>query len=344
MNKDKGIYLVIFLLTTVLLAVSKDTLSKRNQNTGIQSYDKFLSNYKYPFEVYTYSFSSQGRDMKMAYMYLRPKKPQMGFITLLHGKNFNGAYWEETANLLHEKGFGILIPDQIGFGKSSKPVDYQYTFEVLAHNTKRLLEFLKIQSTHVIGHSMGGMLGSRFALLYPKLTRHLILVNPIGLENYLLYSEYKDVDFFYQNELKLTSADIISYQKKYYYDGNWNKEYAKFANPLIGLINGPDWKELAKISARVYDMIFTGSVIEDFPYFQIPVTLILGTRDRTGPGRNWMKPNINYELGRYDKLGNKVKNYNSKIEVIELKNIGHTPQIEDFGRFRKVLEGIIKQK
>ena len=42
----------------------------------------------------------------------------MGFITLLHGKNFNGAYWEETANFLHEKGFGILIPDQIGFGKS----------------------------------------------------------------------------------------------------------------------------------------------------------------------------------------------------------------------------------
>ena len=81
--------------------------------------------------------------MKMAYMYLRPKKPQMGVITLLHGKNFNGAYWEETANFLHEKGFGILVPDQIGFGKSSKPVDYQYTFEVLAHNTKRLLEFLK---------------------------------------------------------------------------------------------------------------------------------------------------------------------------------------------------------
>ena len=69
MNKDKGIYLVIFLLTTVLLAFSKDALSERGQNTGIQSYDKFLSNYKYPFEVYTYSFSSQGKDMKMAYMY-----------------------------------------------------------------------------------------------------------------------------------------------------------------------------------------------------------------------------------------------------------------------------------
>ena len=182
MNKDKGKYLAMLLLTTLLLTSSKDALSERGQNTGIQSYDKFLSNYKYPFQVYTYSFSSQGKDMKMAYMYLRPKKPQMGFITLLHRKNFNGAYWEETANFLHEKGFGILIPDQIGFGKSSKSVDYQYTFEVLAHNTKRLLKFLTIQSTHVIGYSMGGMLGSRSALLYPELTRHLILVNPIRLE------------------------------------------------------------------------------------------------------------------------------------------------------------------
>ena len=59
---------------------------------------------------------------------------------------------------------------------------------------------------------MGGMLGSRFALLYPDLQG----IHPSKsnrLENYLLYSEYKDVNFFYQNELKLTSADIISYQK-----------------------------------------------------------------------------------------------------------------------------------
>ena len=43
-------------------------------------------------------------------------------------------------------------------------------------------------------------------------------------------------------------------------------------------------------------------------------------------------------------LGNKVKSYNSKIEVIELKNIVHAPQIEDFGRFRKVLESTIEKK
>ena len=73
------------------------------------------------------------------------------------------------------------------------------------------------------------------------------------------------------------------------------------------------------------------------------VTLVLGTRDRTGPGRAWMKPNITYELGRYDKLGNKVKTYNSEIEVIELKDIGHAPQLEDFDGFRKVLENTIEK-
>ena len=57
-----------------------------------------------------------------------------------------------------------------------------------------------------------------------------------------------------------------------------------------------------------------------------------------------MKPNINCELGRYDKLGNKFKSYNSKIEVIELKKIRHAPQIEDFGRFRKVLKSTIEKK
>ena len=56
-----------------------------------------------------------------------------------------------------------------------------------------------------------------------------------------------------------------------------------------------------------------------------------------------MKPNITYELGRYDKLGNRVKTYNNEIEVIELKDIGHAPQIEDFDRFRKVLENTIEK-
>ena len=133
---------------------------------------------------------------------------------------------------------------------------------------------------------MGGMLASRFALLFPSMTQRIILVNPIGLENYLNFVEYKDVNFFYEKELKLKYQSIINYQKKYYYDGSWNKKYETLAIPLIGWVNGSDWPKLAKVSALAYNMIFTGPVIEEFKNFKMPVSLIIGTRDRTGPGRN----------------------------------------------------------
>lgn len=301
------------------------------------SFDKSLEKYQYPFDVQTYQFASQGQELEMAYMYLPPTNPDMGNITLLHGKNFNGAYWEETANYLHALGYGVLMPDQIGFGKSSKPTDYQYSFHALAFNTKALMGHLGIQSSRIVGHSMGGMLASRFALLYPEVTDQLTLVNPIGLENYLNYVDYKDVEFFYQNELQQQSENIVSYQQKNYYDGAWNDKFAALTIPLMGWVDGPDWPEMAMVSARTYDMIFTGPVIEEFDDFDMPVALILGTRDRTGPGRNWKNPGVDYELGRYDRLGAQVKARNSRINVIELEGLGHLPQIESFSRFQAAL-------
>ena len=74
------------------------------------------------------------------------------------------------------------------------------------------------------------------------------------------------------------------------------------------MINGEDSKLLAKISAKTYDIIFTGLVFEEFKNFKWPVSLILGIRDLTGPGRNWKKVGINYNLDRYDLLWKSKKN------------------------------------
>jgi pimeloyl-ACP methyl ester carboxylesterase len=328
---------IIGIIISIIICTSPRVLAE-TKSENLITYDKHLRNYKYPFAVKKYKFFSQSKSLEMAYMYLMPNKPEKGIVTLLHGKNFNGAYWKETANFLYARGYGVLIPDQIGFGKSKKPVDYQYSFEALAHNTRRLLRQLNIEKTMIVGHSMGGMLASRFALLYPSITSHLTLLNPIGLENYLLYSEYKDIDFFYKKELKLTAEDVKKYQKTNYYAGRWNSKYEELITPLVGLINGPDWEELAQISARAYDMIFTGPVIEEFNNFRMPVTMILGTRDRTAPGRGWMKQGIKYELGRYDQLGAKIKKRNTNIKVVELSGLGHLPHVEDFDKFSKILQ------
>lgn len=306
-------------------------------------FDARLRGYDYPFAVKFFAFESQGQKLEMAYGYLKGDK-NMPTITLLHGKNFNAGYWQQTASALNKLGYSVVMPDQIGFGKSSKPTTYQYSFAALAQNSRKLLSHLGINRTIVLGHSMGGMLASRFALLYPQHSRQLILLNPIGLENYLHYVQYKDPAFFYHNERQLNAEKIRHYQQKNYYDGQWKPRYDALTKPLIGWIQGPDAEQMAQVSARTYDMIFTQPVVTEFKDLQVPTALILGTRDRTGPGRHWKKPGVTYELGRYDQLGERIQKQRPDITLVELEGLGHLPHIEAFPRFIKALQHVLPKQ
>ncbi len=326
---------VLIGLATLAEAADKSSLP------GSLSFDARLSGYEYPFEVKSFDFVSQDQPLEMAYMLLTGDASGP-WVTLLHGKNFNGAYWEQTARRLQARGYNVLIPDQVGFGKSSKPRDYQFSFAALAANTRQLMDELGIRSSVIVGHSMGGMLASRFALLYPEVTRRLILVNPIGLENYLQFVEYRDVGFFFENEKKGSAEKIRAYQQKNYYDGAWNSRYEELTFPLVGWVQGPDKDLLAWISALTYDMIFTQPVVTEFKDLQVPVSLILGTRDRTGPGRGWKRDGVDVELGRYDLLGARMQKIIPKVEVYELEGLGHLPHIEDFQRFEKAFSSALQ--
>src|ERR1700679_384275 len=76
-----------------------------------------LENFQYPFPVHIFKFSSQQQNLEMAYMDVQPTKANGQTVVLLHGKNFSGAYWEQTAAALSQSGYRVIIPDQIGFGK-----------------------------------------------------------------------------------------------------------------------------------------------------------------------------------------------------------------------------------
>ncbi len=302
-------------------------------------YDARLSGYSYPFDVHTFEFDSQRQTLQMAYMF-RPAKSDQPTVLLLHGKNFAADYWEDTANYLHEKGYGVLMPDQIGFGKSSKPAHYQFSFEALAANTRALVQQLEIDRLVVMGHSMGGMLASRYALNYSAEVEQLVMVNPVGLEDYLKYVEYKDPAFFYDNERDKTIDQVRAYQRKNYYDGQWSPEYEQLIRIHEGWLNGPDWERVAWNNALTYDMIFTGSVVNEFDRLAVPTHLILGTRDTTGPGRGWKKDGVDYQLGRYDRLGKQVVEQIPDATLYELDDLGHMPQFEAFERYREQLDRI----
>lgn len=308
------------------------TATALGQTTGIN-----LEGYDYPFREQ--KFQLPDSSLSMTYMLVEPSGAPSGrTAVLLHGKNFNGAYWESTANLLASQGFRVLIPDQIGFGKSSKPIDYSYTFAQLVSNTRALVQELELGKVTVIGHSMGGMLAMHWALLAPEDMEQLILLNPIGLEDWNAKGvPYRGIEGWYSRELKTTAEAIITYQKNFYYDGKWNPRYARWANLLAAPLSSPDYPRLARVQALTTAMIVSQPVAHRFDQIQVPTTLILGLRDRTALDKDLAPPAVAQELGRYDRLGEEVKSQIPNARLIPLDDLGHLPQVEDFPRFEKAL-------
>ena len=309
----------------------------------LKELDLNLENYKYPFEVNFLDLNIQKNNYQMAYMYVEAEKPNGKTVVLLHGKNFNGAYWETTINALKNEGYHVLVPDQIGFGKSSKPEHFQYTFQQLAENTKKLIDTLQIEKATILGHSMGGMLATRFALMYPEITEKLVLLNPIGLEDWKLKIPYQSVDDWYAQELKKDYEGIKNYQKESYYAGEWNEDYAKWAKLLAGWTLNEDYPKIAWNAALTYDMILTQPVVYEFSELQVPTLLIIGTRDRTALGKNLVSEKVRATMGLYDELGQATRNKIPNAKLVELFNLGHLPHIEDFDRFIKPLLSYLEE-
>lgn len=305
-------------------------------------YNKELDGFTYPFEVNTFNFNSQNQDLKMRYMDVGEKDAQK-VIVLLHGKNFSGYYWEKVAEYLIKKKYRVIIPDQIGFGKSSKPDYYQYSFGQLGLNTKSLLDSLHIKKFDFVGHSMGGMLAVTFAADYSDSVNKLILINPLGLEDYGKYVEFKDTNFFYKRELGKTLDTARNYQKKNYYDGKWSSEYENLLIPLKGMLAGNDWDIVAWNNALTYGPIFSENIVDRFSQIKSKTFLIIGTRDKTGPGRGWLKKGVTRKLGEYNKLGKTTKNKIKGSTLIELEGLGHMPQYEDYSTFIKAFDKALEQ-
>jgi pimeloyl-ACP methyl ester carboxylesterase len=308
----------------------------------VKPLDAELINYQYPYEVHFLSFKSQNNNLKMAYMDVKPKNSNGKNIMLLHGKNFNGAYWKQTADDLSKKGFRVIIPDQIGFGKSSKPQSYQFSFSQLAENTKAILDELKIDKTIILGHSMGGMIATRFTLLYPEKVQQLILENPIGLEDYKTFAAYQTIDEVYQSELKNTAESYKSYQLKFYYDNKWKAEYQPWLDLIAGWTLHPDYPKVAWDAALTSDMIYNQPVCYEFKNIKTPTLLIIGTRDRTAIGKDRAPKELQPKMGQYQELGKKTQQQIPGSKLVEIENTGHLPHIEVYDKFWSALYDFIK--
>jgi pimeloyl-ACP methyl ester carboxylesterase len=194
----------------------------------------------------------------------------------------------------------------------------------------------------LLGHSMGGMVATRFALMYPETVEKFILENPIGLEDWKIKVPYQTVDKWYQTELKENYDSFKKYEEESYFHGTWKPEYDKLLEVPVGWTMGKDYPRVAWNSALTYDMIFTQPVCYEFEYIKAPTLLIIGQLDRTAMGKNTVNEEVAKTLGNYPALGRLTHEKIKGSKLVELDGLGHVPHIEAFDRFIQPLLEFLK--
>ncbi|MEP6616546.1 MAG: alpha/beta hydrolase [Ginsengibacter sp.] len=298
-------------------------------------FNKLRAQIPYPYPVKNFTVNIDGQGYQMSYMDVQPLKPNGKNVLLFHGKNFTGFYWKDVIKFLVSQGYRVIVADQLGWGKSSKP-SIKYTFEMLAQNNKLLLDSLKIEKVTVIGHSMGGMLATRFAILYPTVTAKLILEDPLGLEDYRKFVPFKSIDEQYKKELNATYASYKKYQESYY--PVWKPGYEVYVKQQAELLKTKDFTGVALVNALTYQMIYEQPVLYDFKKLEMPVLFIVGQLDRTILGKEKLDKAKQHLHGNFPSLAKKASMQIKDSKVIVLPGVGHIPHIQETKTFNnKVL-------
>jgi pimeloyl-ACP methyl ester carboxylesterase len=294
----------------------------------------------YPYPVHYFQLHIEGQAIKMAYMDVTPAGPNGKVVILLHGKNFNGYYWKDVAAHLAAGGYRVIIPDQVGWGKSDHP-NIHYSFPLLAANNKALLDSLQIDKVIIIGHSMGGMLATRFTLMYPQMVQKLVLEDPIGLEDYKTFIPYTGIDKQYQTELAATYKSYKKYMEGYF--PQWKPEYEELVRQQAAALSSPDFKQIAWANALTYEMIYEQPVCYEFKNIKTKTLIFASLEDHTIVGKENIPKDVQEQHGRYPELGKKVHAQISHSKLVQLEGVGHIPHIQAFDPFITELDTFLRK-
>ena len=108
-------------------------------------------------------------------------------VILLHGLGGSTQMWAYNIGPLAER-FHVIVPDQIGFGKSDKP-HVNYRVRTYVDFLDQLCKQLKIERASLVGNSMGGWIAAAFTIAFPERVERLVLEDAAG------YAPPKELDY-----------------------------------------------------------------------------------------------------------------------------------------------------
>ncbi|WP_367106674.1 alpha/beta fold hydrolase [uncultured Psychrobacter sp.] len=245
-------------------------------------------------------------------------------LLLIHGFGGNKDNFTRIADEL--QNYHLIIPDLLGFGESSKPMDADYRADAQAMRLYELLQAKGLANhIHVGGNSMGGAISVAYAAKYPDEVKSLWLVDTAGFwsagihealegatldDNPLLVNDKEDFYNLY---------DFVMYQPPYIP----KSVKAVFAQERIAN---------KALDAKILEQIVMDNLekrAEVIAEYNIPTLVVWGDKDQV------IKP----------ETVNVIKEIIPQSQVIMMDDIGHVPMIEavertakDYKHFREGLK------
>jgi len=300
-----------------------------------------LEGFPYPSPISLFPVVNDGEQLRMAYMDVGASgEPNGRTVVLLHGRNFPSSYWEPVIKTLTGAGFRVVVPDQIGFGKSSKQSG-ELHFDILARNTVALLDYLHVAQFDVVAHSMGSMLGVRIARAYPDRVTHLLLTAPIGLEDYRFYVPPVPTEKIIEAEDKLTADGYRKQLENNYALKLPPDQVTPFIDSRFGIKGSADYPRWLRAFVASYQMIYREPVVHEIPLIAPPTLFIMGANDHNAPGRPNAPEALRAKMGRNAELATTLAKLmtNARAEVIP--NTGHLVFLEARQKYDELMLGFL---
>jgi pimeloyl-ACP methyl ester carboxylesterase len=317
---------VFSLLILLLPAAYAQTEALPKAPTDVKPGSITYEDIEYPYPVAYLPLTLYGQDVRMAYMDVPPAgQPNGRTVMLFHGMNFGGFYFAGPIDVLRKQGFRVVVPDQIGFGRSSKPI-IPYNFHDMALNSRRLLQSLGIGKVTIVGHSMGGMLSARFAASFPDITERAVIYDPIGLTDPRYERPWRSADEAYKAAMAQTDDQrwqgfYANIRRYFPSPGAWKPEYERYVRILYAPTLSGDWPRLAMVRSIYQQMLYLDPVVYDWQKIKVKTLVIGGEED----GQD------------FPKLAKHIADSIPGAELVIIPNAGHVPHLEVPDLFYKEL-------
>ena len=250
-------------------------------------------------------------------------------VLLLHGFAGSAEDWRPTAEALVRRGYRVVAADALGFGRSAKPLDAPYSFQLQVELYAGILDALKIERVCVMGHSMGGKYAVAMALLRPERVHSLVLVSSDGFAAAPPMNRAGHLPFIVPAILWLSAQPAVTKAmlSAAFVEPEVHVTPAVIARARTALLGKANWQALEAFSRRYdhHDLQVTG-LRARLGEVRAPALLVWGDSDQVFPLKT---------------SGRAAAAEIPTAQLVAMPRCGHFPQVEAARQFQGVLAGFL---